>query len=264
MNGDRLKPAAPNSVTMLALMCGVSSLHMTLWGRWEAAVVCILLASLFDFLDGKVARCLKVSSRFGAELDSLSDFVCFGVAPGFLMYNWSMPSALRPEALTGQLAATEATGMPWACALVLAVCCGARLARFNAMLDEEPLPCWTHFFTGVPAPAGGFLAMAPLVFCLGFGASAEPLCRSPWFVSAFVLGSGILMASRLPTVCLKHLHLSGAVRALLAASLLAAGACCFVWPWTVASVMVVVYLLSLPVSGLVFLRLKARDAAQTA
>ena len=106
--------------------------------------------------------------------------------------------------------------------------------------------------------------MAPLVFCLGFGASAEPLCRSPWFVSAFVLGSGILMASRLPTVCLKHLHLSGAVRALLAASLLAAGACCFVWPWTVASVMVVVYLLSLPVSGLVFLRLKARDAAQTA
>ena len=85
-----IRPLFPNAVTMMALAFGVSSINMSLWGNWKMAVLFIVLAGFFDFMDGKVARLLGVSSKFGAELDSLSDFVSFGVAPGFLMYMWSM------------------------------------------------------------------------------------------------------------------------------------------------------------------------------
>lgn len=256
MNGRNLKPVAPNSVTMLALMCGVSSLNMTFCGYWQGAVICVLLASLFDFLDGKVARCLNVASRFGAELDSLSDFICFGVAPGFLMYNWSMDPAKRVLFICNP--DTNVIDMPWLCVLVLAACCAMRLARFNASLDEEAAPYWSHFFTGVPAPAGGFLAMAPLIFHLGFGEMVEPVCRQLWFVNTFVVGAGLLMGSRLPTLCLKHLHLGKTAKMAIGLCLLVAVVCCFFWPWRVASVIVALYLLSLPICSVVFLKLKAQ------
>lgn len=248
-----LKPVVPNSVTMLALAFGVSSLYMTLWGNWSLAVVFILLSCLFDFMDGKVARALGVSSRFGAELDSLSDFVCFGVAPGFLMYNWSMDTGTALQ-LHDTAQRTAATGMPWVCALFLAMCCAGRLARFNAMLDEKQPSYWLHFFTGVPAPAGGFLAMAPLIFWLALGDCG--CLRTPWFAGIFVVFAGIMMASRLPTFCLKHLHMSKTVKTLVMIILLALVACCFGWPWHVASLIVALYLLSIPVSIGLFLKFR--------
>ena len=250
-----IKPVAPNTVTMLALAFGISSIHMALWGRWKMAVLFLMISSLCDFLDGKVARMLGVSSRFGAELDSLSDFVCFGLAPGFIMYNWSMDAEMRLMALSDLARRPEAVTLHWGFVLVLAVCCAGRLARFNAALDEEMPPYWKHFFTGVPAPAGGFLALSPLILSLGFP-EAEPVFRSTPWVSASVLAAAVLMASRLPTFSLKHLHISPSMRMRLWPVLALFLACCFVWPWGTAGVVVMGYALSIPVSIFCFLRAK--------
>lgn len=253
----KIKPVAPNTVTMLALAFGVSSIHMALWGRWKMAVLFLLVSSLCDFLDGAVARMLGVSSRFGAELDSLSDFICFGLAPGFIMYNWSMDAARRVEALADLTLRPEAVSLHWGFVLVLAICCAGRLARFNAALDDDPPTYWTHFFTGVPAPAGGFLAMSPLILSLGFPQWEEGWFRAPWFVSGSVLLAGVLMASRIPTFSLKHLHLSPEARAWLLPILALVLGCIFVWPWRVAGVALAFYALSIPVAIVCFLRIKS-------
>ena len=258
---EKIKPVAPNTVTMLALAFGVSSIHMALWGRWKMAVLFLLISSLCDFLDGAVARMLGVSSRFGAELDSLSDFICFGLAPGFIMYNWSMDVNLRTDALADLTLRPEAVSLHWGFVLVLAICCAGRLARFNAALDDDAPSYWTHFFTGVPAPAGGFLAMSPLVLSLGFP-QWEEWFRQSWFVSGCVLMAGVLMASRIPTFSLKHLHLSPRIRPLLLPVLALMLGCCFVWPWRVGSAVLMLYAVSIPVAIVCFLRIRKAHLAK--
>ena len=122
----------PNMVTLLALSCGVTAMRFAVQEKWEWAVIAIIMAAIFDGLDGRVARLLQGTSKFGAELDSLSDFVSFGVAPAFVMYYWAM--TVYPK-------------IGWMLALLLAICCALRLARFNTMLDEEPRPkYWDYFF----------------------------------------------------------------------------------------------------------------------
>ena len=199
MKKHSFRPLVPNFVTMLALVSGVSAIHMAIWGRWSAAILCLFASGIFDFLDGKVARLLSVSSRFGAELDSLSDFVCFGLAPGLILYHWTMDPSAHLAALSHPALKAEAVGLHWGFVLILAACCAGRLARFNAALDEEEPPYWEHFFVGVPAPAGGFLALAPLVFALAVP-QWEGWFRHSWVVSAFVLFAALAMASRVPTV----------------------------------------------------------------
>lgn len=257
MKKRSFRPLLPNFVTMLALVSGVSSIHMAVWGRWRAAILCLLASGLFDFLDGKVARLLSVSSRFGAELDSLSDFVCFGLAPGLILYHWTMDPAKHLEALSDLSLKSEAAGLPWGIVLILAACCAGRLARFNAALDEEEPPYWEHFFVGVPAPAGGFLALSPLLF-----ASAVPqwegVFRHPWFVSAFVLFAGLAMASRIPTVSLKHLHLSRAWRQVVFPAVAILIASAVAWPWHVLGGLAVLYILGFPLTVALFWRTKAK------
>ena len=194
-----LRPLCPNAVTMLALAFGVSSINMALWGSWEKAVLFIFFAMVFDFLDGKVARMLDVSSKFGAELDSLSDFVSFGVAPGVLAYLWSM----KVTVFRG-LPRTDAGGVYWIFALFLAMCCATRLARFNSLLEEKQPDYWLHFFMGVPAPAGAGLALFPIIL---WKATSWSGFRNPMFVGFFLCFSGVMMASRIPTLSLKHLHI---------------------------------------------------------
>ena len=200
-----IKPLFPNAVTMMALAFGVSSMNMALWGNWQMSVVFIFFAGLFDFMDGQVARALGVSSRFGAELDSLSDFVGFGVAPGFLMYNWTMDTSMRLEALKDIAYRPDAIGIYWAIVLFLAICCASRLARFNCQLDEKQPAYWEHFFMGVPAPAGAALALFPLILWLAFGREVD-LFRCPEFVSFFMIFAGVMMVSRFPTICLLLWH----------------------------------------------------------
>ena len=139
ISGLSFNKLIPNILTMLALCAGLTSIRFGLHGKWDQAVISILLAGLLDGLDGRIARLLHGTSKFGAELDSLSDFVSFGVAPSMLLYFWTMQGA---------------GGIGWALVLLFSVCCALRLARFNTMLGEPDLPPWAYnFFTGVPAPA---------------------------------------------------------------------------------------------------------------
>ena len=255
-----IKPLFPNAVTMMALAFGVSSMNMALWGNWQLAVVFIFLAGFFDFMDGKVARALGVSSRFGAELDSLSDFVSFGVAPGFLMYNWTMNSSLRAEALKDITYRVDAIGIDWAVVLFLAICCASRLARFNSMLDEKQPAYWTHFFMGVPAPAGAGLSLFPLILWLAFRGEVD-FFRSPAFTSVFVVFAGVMMASRIPTICLKHLHPGKTMRSVLGLVSLAFIAGLVASPWMTLSILGVMYLISIPVGIYFFLTFKKGSAS---
>ena len=141
----------PNMITLLALCSGVTAIRFAFEGRYELAVGSVMLAVILDAVDGRLARLLKGTSRFGAELDSLADFVNFGVAPAILLYVWSLNSLHT---------------LGWVIALVLAICCALRLARFNVALDDPNKPAWaSRFFTGAPAPAGAGLALLP--FYLG-------------------------------------------------------------------------------------------------
>jgi len=256
---DAIKPIFPNAVTMLALAFGVSSMNMALWGRWEFAVIFIVLSGFFDFMDGRVARALGVSSKFGAELDSLSDFVSFGVAPGFLMYNWTMDATMRIEALKNIVYRPDAIGLYWGVVLFFAVCCATRLARFNTMLDERQPKYWTHFFMGVPAPAGGGLAMLPLIMWMATGEEVD-LFRTPWFVGCFVVFAGVMMASRVPTLSLKHLHPNRPMRSLLMFVMLGFICGLATLPWPTLSVLGIGYLISIPVSIIYFLHFKKESA----
>lgn len=236
-----LNRIAPNLVTLFALSSGVTSIRFAMEGKFEFAVFSILMASLFDALDGRVARMLRGTSDFGAELDSLSDLVCFGVAPGLLMYFWA-------------LGTTSPVG--WIFALLVPICCALRLARFNVMLDEGPQPpYWKHFFVGLPAPGGAYIALVPIML---FFSNNNEFFRTSWFVELFLFLSAFLMASRLPTISLKHFRIPVRfVVPLLALVGFYAGALVYK-PWLTASITFILYLLSVPLCSFVFLRLKAR------
>ena len=146
--GPSFNRMVPNLMTMLGLCAGLTSMRFGLEGRFGAAAVAIVVAAVIDGLDGRLARLLKATSRFGAEFDSLSDFLCFGVAPPFILYLWSLQ---------------RGGAYGYAPCLMFAVCMALRLARFNASLDGAPKPAYAYnFFTGVPAPAGAGLALFPL------------------------------------------------------------------------------------------------------
>lgn len=172
----------PSLLTLLAIAAGLSSIRFAVEGRLEAAVVAIIFAAFLDAIDGRVARLLKSSSRFGAELDSLADFVNFGVAPAMLVYFTLMHGV-------------AAGG--WVAALVFAISACLRLARFNVQLDQPNRPHWqANFFTGVPAPAGAMLALAPVYLHL-LGLDPSPALGT---VSAlYLVAIAFLMVSRLPT-----------------------------------------------------------------
>ncbi len=173
----------PNLITLLALCSGVTAIRLGIEGRFELAVGAVIVAILLDAVDGRLARFLKGTSRFGAELDSLADFVNFGVAPALLIYLWSLNS-LRT--------------LGWVIALVLAVCCALRLARFNVALEEPEQPAWAAgFFSGAPAPAGAGLALLPMY--LGFlGIIPDGHPYAP-VIGPYIAAVAILMVSRVPT-----------------------------------------------------------------
>lgn len=253
-----IRPMFPNMVTMSALACGLSSLQFAFWGNWQMAVVCIALAGFFDGMDGRVARLFNVSSKFGAELDSLSDLVSFGVAPGFLLYRWTMDQG----AIVFGDKDPSAVGVPWIFALFLALCCALRLARFNTMLDEKQPPYWTHFFTGLPAPGGAYVAMFPLIFYLATGAE---FLSNPWLVGFFMVFSAVFMASRIPTPCFKKLHfskLSRDGRGFLLVSMGVLVWCMIRYFWAVVSIIGIVYLIMIPLGIMYFMREKKRYLAE--
>jgi CDP-diacylglycerol---serine O-phosphatidyltransferase len=181
--GVPLRLLIPNLVTLLALCLGLTAIRFSFEDRIEWAVMAIAVAAVLDGLDGRIARALKGASRFGAELDSLADFVDFGVAPALLLYVFGL---------------NQMQSLGWFAALIFAIACALRLARFNVMIDDPNRPVWQNaFFVGMPAPAGAIVGLLPVYLHL----SVLHVPVSPAFAPvevAYVLIVALLMASRVP------------------------------------------------------------------
>ena len=233
----------PNMLTILALCAGLTSVRFALESRWEMAVAAILVAGILDGLDGRMARLLKGSSKFGAELDSLSDFVSFGVAPGLVLYLWTMNAGLG--------------GLGWIIALVFTVSCGLRLARFNAMLEED-VPAWeSRYFTGIAAPAGAAVSM--LFMVISFYTDAE-IFESAILNAVWLLIIAFLMASKIPTFSIKRIKVS---RKLIMPMLILVGGLAAVmasYPWQLLTGVALVYLGTIPFAVATHRRLEKEEA----
>jgi CDP-diacylglycerol--serine O-phosphatidyltransferase len=231
----------PNLVTLSSLCVGLTGLRFGLNGDYRNAVIAVMVAAVLDSLDGRLARRLNATSRFGAELDSLSDFVCFGVVPSLLMYL----AIMSPAGAIG-----------WVIALMFPICSALRLARFNtALFADAPQPAWAgSFFTGVPAPAGALLVMVPLMASFEIDLS---VLRHPIIGGVFLVGVGALMVSRLPTFSLKKGRippqwvLPVMVMGTLVVAMLASS------PWATMPLIGLLYLLSLPFAWRARRRLEA-------
>ncbi len=242
LRGLSINTMIPNILTLMALAAGLTSMRLAIQERWELAVFAVVAAAILDALDGRVARLLKGSSKFGAELDSLSDFVCFGVAPAMILYLWSMQEFDR---------------LGWILVMLFSMCCGLRLARFNVAIDQEDAPVWkVNFFSGVPAPAGAGLVLLPMVVSFQF---AEGFFRSPWVVSFFLISVGSLMVSTIPTFSFKKLKITS--KWILPSMIFIAGLATFSFslPWLTLSILLIAYLLSIPVGYQTYRRLNSKE-----
>lgn len=244
-----LNTLAPNILTIIALCSGLTAIRFALLGQFKFAVMAIAIAALFDMLDGRVARLLKGASRFGAELDSLSDFLSFGVAPAMVLYFWTLHDLGNGN-----------TG--WLVVLAYSVCTALRLARFNTALDDTEKPQWTgSFFTGIPSPAGAGLALLFLIISLEM---ESDFFRSPALNALWLLIIGGLMISRVPTFSFKRVRVPrdyvGLV--LLGVGLLAAAL--LNQPWYTLAAIELAYLGSIPFSIRAHERLRRGDTPRAA
>ncbi len=234
----------PNAVTALALCFGLTGVSLAIGGEWEKSLGAIVLAGVLDGLDGRIARLLRAESRFGAELDSLSDNIAFGTAPALIVFLWS----LKTEPKFG-----------WLAALSLAVCCALRLARFNARLDSAEQPHkLAGFNTGVPAPAGAGLAFVPIYLWLITG---DDRFRAWPGVLAWTLFIAALMISSLPTYSWSSIRIRPAWRLFALAGLTLFGAALIVAPWPTLLLLSTVYLLCIPAAMASYFKVKRRRAA---
>jgi CDP-diacylglycerol--serine O-phosphatidyltransferase len=245
LKGLHINRMIPNVLTLLALAAGLSAVRFALNERWEHAVLAIVVAGILDGLDGRIARILKGASRFGAELDSLSDFLCFGVAPALTLYLWSL---------------SQANQIGWALVLLLCICCALRLARFNTDSDEEVRPAWTRsYFTGVPSPAGAGIALCPMV--LWFQIDAD-FVRHPAFVGCFVLATSLLLVSRVRTFTFKKIRIP---QRWILPAMLGIGlylALLFSTPWLTLTLTLAAYLVSIPLSARRFEQQRSRQSEE--
>jgi CDP-diacylglycerol--serine O-phosphatidyltransferase len=236
----------PNVITLLALCAGLTAIRLAFEDKLEWAVAAIVFAALLDGIDGRVARMLKGTSRFGAELDSLADFVNFGVAPALMLYFWGLHALGNGG---------------WIAAMVFAICTGLRLARFNVMVDDPNKPSWAgNFFTGVPAPAGAITVLLPIyVYFLGMPRLA--FVAPVTFV--YTLSIAFLMVSRLPVLSGKRVGKRVAPEMVLPVfvAVVLFFALLISYPWVVLTIGTVCYLASLPLGWLSYRRYERRDAA---
>jgi CDP-diacylglycerol--serine O-phosphatidyltransferase len=233
----------PNVITLLALCAGMTGIRLALENRYELALGAIVFAAMLDAIDGRVARMIKGTSRFGAELDSLADFFNFGVAPGLILYFWGL-NALG--------------NLGWIAAMVFAICTALRLARFNVQIDDPLRPAWAgNFFTGVPAPAGAIVVLLPIY--LSFLRVPVPVVLT--FV--YTLAIAGLMVSRLPVLSGKKMGTrvrpDMVAPVILVAVLLIA--LLISYPWELLSVVSLAYLVLLPLGWFSYRRYQQADAA---
>ena len=222
---------APNLITLLALCAGLTAIRLAFEGRFELALGAIVFAAILDGIDGRLARLLKGTSRFGAELDSLADFVNFGVAPGLILYFWGLH---------------DLKSAGWIAAMVFAICGGLRLARFNVMLDDPDRPLWAaNFFVGMPAPAGAITVLLPIY------ASFLGLARSEvliWATLIYTVSIAALMVSRLPVFSGKRFgtRVSSELVGPLIVFVVLFIALLIAYPWVILTLGTLAYLAALP------------------
>ena len=222
---------APNIVTLMALCAGISTIKYAILGKWTYAIGCIFLACVFDGLDGRVARKLKASSKFGAELDSLSDFVSFGVAPAILMYEWCL---------------NELPHWGWIFTLMFSAGMAMRLARFNTMLEDEKVPeYWSHYFVGVPAPMAAAIAIMPILISFDYP-ELEFILHNKFVCSALMMLVAFLMVSRIPTLSLKKTKVKADwfLPLMIVFALLIS--CLLTQPWLTLGLFTFAYVLTIP------------------
>ena len=238
-----VRKLVPNVITLLALCAGMTGIRLALENRYELALGAIVFAAMLDAVDGRVARMIKGTTRFGAELDSLADFFNFGVAPGLILYFWGL-NALG--------------NLGWIAAMVFAICAALRLARFNVQIDDPNKPDWAgNFFTGVPAPAGAIVVLLPIY--LGFLQVNVPIIVT----LIYTLAIGGLMVSRLPVLSGKktgtrvrpEMVPPVIVAVVLMIALLVS------YPWHLLTAGTLVYLACLPLGWFSYQRHKQEDAA---
>lgn len=249
-----LRAIVPNLITSTAACAGITSISLSSEGRFREALVALLVACICDGMDGRVARLLQAASKLGAELDSLADFVNFGVAPALFLFYWLTGGPLH-EGVPPHIVRIVLGG-----ALFYALCDCFRLARFNTMLEQPTLPYWKHFFTGVPAPGGCWMVLTPAILALSLQGKAPAFCefvQRPAFGMFMLLFVGMLMASRLPTISLKSIHIRKSYMPSVMAGLLLLLACLFIDFWITLGVVGTLYILTIPVTGMVFLKVRS-------
>lgn len=232
----------PNLITLLSLCAGLTAIRLAIEGRIEWALGAIVFAAALDGIDGRVARMLKGQSRFGAELDSLADFVNFGVVPGLILYFWGL---------------NELGAIGWIAALVFAICMSLRLARFNVMADDPNRPAWMgNFFTGVPAPAGAIIVLLPIYLNLLGMPKLTALGCIYTLIVAFLLVSTLPVFSgkKLGTRVRPELVLPIFVVVVLFVALLVS------YPWPVLTIGTLAYLASLPFGWMSAREYRRKDA----
>jgi CDP-diacylglycerol---serine O-phosphatidyltransferase len=239
----------PNLITLLALCAGLTGIRLAIEGKLDWALAAIVFAATLDGIDGRVARMLKGTSRFGAELDSLADFVNFGVAPGLILYFWGLH---------------ELGNAGWIAAMVFAICAGLRLARFNVMMDDPNRPLWAgNFFIGVPAPAGAITVLLPIyVHLLGM----PHLAFIAPVTLVYTLAIAYLMVSRLPVFSGKRVGKRVAPEMVLPifVGVVLFFALLIAYPWPVLTIGTVIYLVALPLGWLSYREHQRQDAAAQA
>ena len=241
--GIPFRALVPNAVTALALCFGLTGIRFAIGEEWEKALAAIIFAGVLDGMDGRIARLLRADSRFGAELDSLSDVIAFGVAPALLMFLWSL---------------TDAPQFGWIAALALAVACALRLARYNARIDSHDQPQKSAGFnTGVPAPAGAGLAFLPVFLWLVTG---EELFRAWYVTMPWVLFVALLMISSIPTYSWSSLRVRRSSRLFAIAGIGLLGAALVTSPWITLLAITALYLALLPFSIAAYSGVKRRRA----
>ncbi len=230
--GLPLSKIIPNMITMMAMIAGITSVQKAMTGNFEVAVLLLLAAAILDVMDGAVARALKAQSEFGAQLDSFSDFLAFGVAPAFILYMWMLGDA-------GKLG--------WIAAVIFPVAAALRLARFNIMAKNDDVPLWKkRFFTGVPTPAGAILCLFPLYVWFLSPATFEGLKWGTPFVAVWAITVAALMVSRIPTFSIKYMKIPPKMMVPTMAFVALFVAALFNAPWVTLPIVCVIYAASLP------------------
>lgn len=229
LGGIPLRAFAPNAITALALCFGLTGVRFAIGEEWDKALAAIIFAGVLDGMDGRIARLLRAQSKFGAELDSLSDVIAFGVAPAMILFLWSLQYAPK---------------FGWTAALAIAVCCALRLARFNSRMDAEFQPHKSAgFLTGIPAPAGAGLAFVPVYLWLVTGSD---LFREWYVVMPWALGVAMLMISAIPTYSWASIRLRRSWRLFALAGVGLLGAALVTAPWLTLLAVCALYAATLP------------------